>query len=295
MIPPRGFASQKYPLEHKFSYMFGLSAVTETSNSTMCVLLRNVKNVASQSSIEVNRHNTNLNIETGSVCAPMSIIDKLQLELKFSFTNDADINNIKALQFYWMPIFFSFKEKLDAKDDATTTTVEAILSLIQDTTEEDITPLYGNTKLDVGGPASTSVPLSTVHLTESALTHLNMDTSDTQEHVAWDDVLFSKAIQRYTNRGALKACVGKRRYITLTSDRPNRRIFINKFVPKSIRRIMPYSNFIILVHLPINSTNQQFFTPKAGAGSLSELGVVINCQYHEWNSDHYQDMSGTGT
>ncbi len=291
MRPPAGFTSQLFPLVHKFSYMVGLSAVTTAKDTAHMPLIRNYAGVNLPSLTKVNPHNTGLDIETGSICAPMSIIDKLQLELKFTLTSDAVANSIEALNFYWMPIFFSFAEKLDAADDDTGITVKTILGLITDATEEDITPLFLNTKHDVGGPQSTVVPVSTVNLTET-FGILNMDTDLTAEITTWDDDQLSTALERFTNRGALKACIGKRRYIRLTANRSSKKIFINKFVPRSIRRIMPYTYMAIVVHVPSNTSSQQYFTPKTGSANISDLGIVLNCKYHEWNDQHFQDMAG---
>ncbi len=295
LIPPKGFHSELYPLRHKFQYSFGLSAVDAADNSTIMTLVKNYKTLNAPDTIEVNPHNTNFERETGAICQPMSIIDRLSLTMRFSLTKTAETDNMFNVHFQWTPIFFSFPEKLDAADDDTTTTVADILELTKDATQEDVTPTWTGTKLAVAGPSDTAHPVSTSNMTEVFGT-LNLTTDTTMEGVAFDKEVFHSALQYYSNRGALKACLGRTRSVVLTeaSRFSEKTFFIKKFVPRSVRRIMPYSFFGILVHVPLVSEFGQTAIILAGTAAKPHITCRALIQYHEWNIDHYQEKSGTG-
>ncbi len=303
MRPPPGFASELYPLRHKLLYSFGLSCITASQNSAFITIIRNTSDVITNTpkSIVVNPHNTLYVSDAGPAVQKMSIIDKLSLSLRFNLTEHvADKRETSAgtftgdtihhLRMLWRPVFFSFPEKLDAADDDTGTTVAAILGLTKDATFEDVVPLT-TTKLPVQGVSDLSQPVSTVNIAE-VFGDYNMTTDTTMEDHPWDETLFQDAIRRYTNKGALKACVGRTRHVNLTRERPFKNFFIDKFVPRSIRRIMPYSFMGIQINLPIISDIGQDYFADNPATSKAQVGVKCIINYHEWNADHYQDMTG---
>ncbi len=233
---------------------------------------------------------TGFEVETGAVCGPMSIIDKLKLTLKFNLTETAiSTDKFITVNCSWTPIFFSFPEKLDAADLKTTTTVAAILELTKDAGKEDITPAFG-TKLPPEGSSAKLHPISTANFVETAAV-LNLTTDLTMEAVPFDEEVFHNALRYYTNKGALKACIGKTRRMTLsTSGRSFQTYHINKFVPRAIRRIVPYSYFGILLHCPVIADAGAQYQASAGTGNLAHIGVNCTVAYHEWNADHDQDM-----
>ncbi len=293
MIPPRGFKSELYPLSHKILYSFGLCLGGVNTNSAIATLVRNYKtHTTAPKLVEVNPHNLSYVEDTGAVVHTMSIIDKMRLSINFNMTENCKdgADAIYHLKLIWRPIFFSFPEKLDAKDDNTTTDVKTILQLTKDATQEDIVPITTN-KLPVAGPSELSQPLTTVGITESATTHYNMTTDATMEDVAWNETLFQDAIRRYTNKGALKACVGRTRHVHLSRTHPTARFFFNKFVPRSIRRVQPYSFMAILVHLPLESDITQDYQSAGSSATVPHVGCKIICHYHEWNADHFQEMT----
>ncbi len=288
--PPPGFESEKYPLRHKLYYSFGLSAVTGTMNSTYITLVRNYKTLNAPQTIDVNPHHTNFKIETGAVCQPMSIVDRLRMDLRVQLTKLGDSDGI-PLRCSWTPVFFSFPEKLDAADEETGTTVAAILNLLKDATEEDVTPLFNNTKLDITGTSEKPQPISLINMTE-AFAILNMDTDLVAEAVSWDNSVFYDALQFYTNKGALKACIGRTRHMTLDHNHNHQTFRIDKFVPRAIRRIMPYAYFGILCHVPITADQDQYYDGAGLTASKAHIAFQANISYHEWNPDFNQDMVG---
>ncbi len=294
MIPPKGFKAEVYPLYHKQKYSFGLSAFSGAQNSTMAYLIRHTSDIDLQPKvIEVNPHNTNYQEDNGGVVQKMSLIKNFKSSIKFNFTENASVTDKPNLiKFFWRPIFFSFGEKLDAADDDTGTTVKAILHLLKDATFADITSLFDNGKLPTVGTSDLLQPVSTVNQTE-AVVDLNMDVSLGMETVAWDEELFQNAIRRYTNKGALRACVGKTRYVTLSTHKPNVSFNLSG-VPRALKRIVDYAFMAILVHIPLSIDIGQAYQAIALTDSVAHIGCKIITTYEEWNSDHYQDMTGTG-
>ncbi len=287
---PAGFESQKYPLRHRLHYSFGLSVASSTMNSTILSFVRNYKDVTNDpTTIVVNPHNSAFEVETGAICGPMSIIDKLKMTLRFSLTKDWLNNTGYDMKFRWTPIFCSFPEKLDAADDMSTSTVAEILDLTKDATKEDITPTFTD-DLDVTPPSEQAHPMSTANFTEVFGT-MNLTADTVMESVAHDATEFSNAIRYYTNKGALKSCLGRTRHVNLSPNHTSQTFHINKFVPKPVRRIVPYTFFGILIHLPLQSNIDQHFASSAHAASSSDLGIHCHVTYDEWNPDHIQDMT----
>ncbi len=304
MIPPRGFKAEQYPLRHKLLYSFGLSMKGDTQNSAFAMLIHSSSDMdVETNTVQVNPHNTAYETDAGPLVRQMSIIDKLNLSIRFNMTslcNDkahtsglagAEVfsgDGISHIKLLWRPIFFSFPEKLDAADDDTTTTVAAILALTKDATNEDVVPLTTN-KLPVTGPSDLSVPISTVNAVQ-VKEDFNMTTDLTAEDHVWDETLFQEAMRRYTNKGALKACVGRTRFVNLSRQRPYKTFYISKFVPRAIRRIVPYSFMGIQIHMPADSDVDQDYMDATLTGAKAHVGVKLICNYHEWNMDHDQGM-----
>ncbi len=289
MIPPQGFKSEMYPLRHRFKYFFGLSCTTAGMNSCMVTLVKNYKTIVDARTIDVNPHHASFVTETGAVCQPMSIIDKLQLNIKINLTKHGNVTNaLDNLRVLIRPIFFSFPEKLDAVDEKSTATVASILEVVKDATEEDVTPLHGGKLPDIATASDLDHPLSTINLAETTAI-ANLTTDNTMEDVAWDEDTFQTAIKYYTNKGALKACVGKSRSITVSEHRVYT-LNINKFVPRPIRRIVPYTFFGLLIHVPRAPDFGQYYWSESKTASKPDLGVKILCRYDEWHPDMNQKM-----
>jgi len=293
MIPPSGFKSELYPLRHRLQYSVGMSMKTGTMNTVFLTFLRHTNDViaGTPGSIVVNPHNTNYVEDAGPAVCKMSIIDKLSMSLRFNLTEGFKVDSLVNLSFLWRPIFFSFNEKLGAADDDTGTTVESLLALTSDTTFEDVVPLTTN-KMPVIGSSAKNQPVSSVNIAE-VFGDYNMTTNVAMEDQVWDEDLFQSALRRYTNKGALRSMVGRTRHVTLDVNRPWKNFYIDKFVPSAVRRIQPYSFFGIQIHLPLVDSATQSYTSTAVTGSVAHLGVRCLVNYHEWNPDHYQEMSGT--
>ncbi len=305
MIPPRGFKNELYPLRHRVIYSFGLSIKQATMNTAFCTLVRHTNDIiaGTPASIVVNPHNSNYVEDAGAAVTKMSIIDKLRLSIRFNMTLNCNPrhetaagvfggDDVPHLKLLWRPIFFSFPEKLQATDDETGASVATILALTSTDAQEDVVPITTN-KLPVIGNSTLSQPLSTVNIVEVGADDYNMTTNATMEDQVWDEDVFQKMLRRGTNKGALKACVGRTRHVNLTRSSPFKNFYIDKFVPRAIRRVVDRTFFGIQVHMPLESDIGQDYLATTPSGSLAHIGCKIIANYHEWNADHFQDMAGT--
>ncbi len=282
---PKGLKAQEYPLKHRFDYSFGLSAASATQNSTWVTLVRSDKlsTNTNAKTILVNPRNTNVDLETGPLCHDMSIIQNMQIII--SCVKSATNNGGFPFKFSWTPFFCTFGEKYDAVDDDTGTTVASIMQLTKDDTNEDIVPLSTN-KLPVDGNSDKSHPLSTVNLAESALTHYNMTTNATMEDTPFNMENFLLLLNRGSNRGALKSCLGQTRRATLDEDHDTKTYFLKKSVPRPIRRIMPFTFFGLLFHVPIETDIDSYYADTSITADKSNIGFRVLVRYDEWNILH---------
>ncbi len=300
MRPPPGFEAEKYPLRHRLINSFGLSLGDNNKNTAFIPLIHSSLDVdVAPSAVIVNPHNTSYMEDPGPLVRQQSIIDRLKISIKFSMTNLCAPTNetasatwtgddVPALKFLWRPIFNVFPEKLDAADDDTGTTVAAILAMTKDATFEDVVPIT-TANLPSGSPNTLALAASTVNAVQS-FGDFNM-TSDleVEDHVFNEDTL-QNALRRYTNKGALRSCLGRTRHVTLTRQRPYQNVYIDKPVPRAVRRILPYGMFGIQVHVPLDTDEEQLFLSNA-ASAEAHLGCKIITTYDEWNVEHNQDTT----
>ncbi len=292
MIPPRGFKSELYPLRHRFVFGVGLNATTTTQNSTMLSIIRGSADTAmnNPNTIEVNPHNANFLQESGALCHQMSIIDRIQITMKFTLTEDAITDGMKSVTCKYMPIFNSFAEKLSSTDKATSATAASVMELIYDATNQDVTPLYNTVATPVSAGASDIVhPVSTVNDTE-VFGDLNLTTNTALEGITWSNTAFFNAAKFFTNKGAINALHGNQKQVHLTDARPTQRVFIDKFVPRQVRRIVDGSYFGMMFHVPTDATGEQDFYSGALTTAKPHVGIRMMINYHEWNADHIQDI-----
>ncbi len=287
---PRGLESQKHPLKHRFSYAFGLSHITATQNSAWVTLVRSSQDPAmvNPNTIFTNPHNTAVDLETGPLCQQMSIIERIKIIMTFNKHASVNVNNDIKVQF--TPFFCAFPEKYDAADDDTGTTVASIMQLTKDATNKDIVPLSTN-DLPVDGVSELPQPVSTVNDVE-VFGDYNMTTDLIMEDTPFDNEAFQKLIIYGTNKGALKSCLGKTRRFSLSrfGGSTVKSFFFKKFVPRNIRRIVPYTFFGLLIHVPIDSDIDSYYSGASGTGSKPDVGVRVNVRYDEWNEEHLNTM-----
>ncbi len=297
MRPPGGFEAEKYPLRHRIVYSAGLNFAPTLNTVFLPIVMGSLDMDSDAKEIKVNPHNTGYVEDAGPLVRQMSIIDKLTMSLKFNMTEHCLPRNetssaawlgegLQSIHLQWRPIFGSFGEKLDAADQDTLQTVATILGLTHSSNFEDVVPIT-TTKLPIQGASDLPYVASTANAIQ-VIGDMNMSTDFTMEEHVFDEDLFQKAIRRFTNKGALRSCVGRTRHLTLSRNRSYRNYFLEKFVPRAIRRIMPYTFMGIQVHLPEITHASQAYHGSTPGTIYPLIGVSCICNYHEWNSDHDQ-------
>ncbi len=291
-FPPRGLKSQEHPLKHRFDYSFGLSSATDTMNSAWVTLVRgsNEATQANAKTILVNPKNASHDLETGPLCTPMSIVQNIKVIISF---NKSAVNNVNdACKLSVTPFFASFGEKYEVADDDTGVTVKAVMQLTKDDSNEDIVPLTTN-NLDQTGNSNKDHPVSTVNFTEVFGTY-NMTTDMIMEDTPFDMEAFHLILQNGSNniKGALKACLGRTRRFTFHSKTSSvtQNLFIKKFVPRAIRRILPFTYFGLLFHMPIESDIDSYYYDTNQVASKSQVGIRCLVRFDEWHEEHDNTM-----
>ncbi len=299
MRTPRGFEEDKNPLLHRLEYGVGLGISDDSINTVFFPVVHSSNEMdVLADTIQVNPRNSGFEKDAGALCRQNSIIDRMRISLKFSLTRYCDArmesaatvftgDNIQALHFLWRPIFNVYPEKMDAADEKTGDTVAAILGMTKDATFEDVVAVTTNNLPSTAG--SKLHPMSSVNAVQ-VLTDYNMSGDIAMEDHVFDEDLLHTALRSYTNKGALRSCLGRTRHVTLTKQRPYKNFFIDKFVPNAIRRVQPYGMFGIQVHLYEDTdVNQSFITVNPTTG-VAHLGIKAIINYHEWNNEFDQSM-----
>ncbi len=292
--PPSGLKAMEHPLKHKFRYSFGLNCSIGAANTALITLIKNYNGVTDPSTTLVNPKHASVDLETGAICAPMSIIQNLTLSMSFNGLTHQSSDELKGVKFWWMPVFGSFANKWDAIDDIGGADVAAMLQLTKDDSQEDMTPITTN-KLKVLGTSDILTPVSTVNLAEVFDTHLNMTTNLAMEDCPFDAGAFFDLMQYGNNKGALKACVGKIRHGIVGYSGGGvpmqKNYFIRKFVPRPVCRIVPFSYFGIMINVPLVTEHGQTYTEDATLQTTNNhLGIKIHVNYDEWNENHNNAM-----
>ncbi len=296
-FPPKGLKAMEHPLKHRFDYSFGLSGASEGMNSAWVTLVRH-STIATQANVKtilVNPSNASQDLETGPLCTKHSIIQNLNLTIS---CQKSTVNNAnQSFKLSWTPFFASFQEKYLVADEDTGVTVEDVMQLTSAAAEEDVVPLSTN-KLPVDGNSDKSQPFSSVNFAEVFDTHYAMTTNGTMEDTPFDREVFFSLLSHGTNnvKGALKACLGKTRHHIFTTGSTPANVgriktwHIKKFVPRAVRRILPFSFFGILFHVPIETDIDSFYQDTAITASKSNIGIRVLVRYDEWNELHDNTM-----
>ncbi len=291
-FPPKGLKSQEHPLKHRFDYSFGLSAVTATQNSAWVSLVRHTSDatVANARTILVHPDNNDQDIETGPCCTKMSIIQNMTVMI--SMVKSANNNLTMPFKMSITPFFASFPEKYDILDNDSAVSIQSVMQLTKTDpsgAQGDVVPLTTN-KLPVDGVSDKSHPLSTVNLAEAFDTTYNMTTNATMEDTPFNMETFQSLLHHGSAnvRGGLKAVLGRTRRFTFQGKIKGEihNLFIKKFVPRPIRRVVDCTYFGLLFHVPLPVDIDSYYQDGTISPSKSNIGIRVLVRYDEWNEDH---------
>ncbi len=281
--PPRGYGRRDAPLAHNFDYEGSFDISTSTKTGTMLTMMRTSKASNDPQTIEVNRKNSSFAEDIGPLLCYDSLVQKMNTKTDFFMTNHClHVDEIDAIKVFWMPIFGAFKEAWNAEDTVSTIDVAEALELIYDTTNEDVIPDFNGTDMH----AALTHPLSTVTDTE-VFGDYSLTADARLEHNTFQDATFFDAMQYFSNSGKIKKVIGRLQSITLTASRPHKRVNLNKFVPKSVRRANEYLYFGSLIFVPPADNKMQIVMDgEETAGA--HVYFKNHTRYNEWNLDFDQ-------
>ncbi len=282
--PPRGYDSRDFPLPHRFIYDYMLELGVATKNSTMQTYMRTTKKSADPATIPVNPRNSAYAIETGPTICFDSIVAKMTISKLFTLTELAKTDNIGAVKFHTMKIMGAWEDDYTAIDEDTSETIQTILELTMDATNEDVTPKYATNLIGT----TANHPVSNLVDADEAFGDWNLDTNLVMEGVAFNADTMFNALRFFTNGGKLKTLMGKYKTHILSQNRLFSNVFENKFVPKKVQFGVPAMYFGELVHIPLSTEPDQVVPTSQGLTGGGYLSCKTIVSFNEWNKEFDQ-------
>ncbi len=264
---------EQFPREHDFNMSFYLQAEDETKNSTILPIVMQDEGLGAPSALSTNPENAAYTGMPDANCFVDSEINKTFTELTFMLTKGAiETDKIHALNIAFMPIGLAFPEVYDITDEVTTTTIKGVLELTKESTDRQGFPLYTTVKLAEKFSGSATKSAQSPGLT----------TTQVIESVAFDHEIFYDAIHYLKTAEKLKSVVGGLNWVTLTKNKPFRKILIKQ--RSASKRMNPYTFHGVLIHLPIGDSHIQLFD-SGDTSIIDHVLVQFRCRYNEWNQE----------
>ncbi len=279
---PKGYFSTEYPLPHNFETNFSLSVDdTSTNFGTHVIAIMNDLGLVSPDLVIANPEHASFAEVAYAQCHKNSIIDNFSIRIRAKMSKGAiETDGMRDIYFYILPVYTAFKNRLDAADIKTGTTVASIMEISSEDVGKSVVPIYNNVNLSnasvLNAHANTTVPL------------LGMTTDRTLQSITFDTDLFWDAIQYFTNAPMLRQIAGKMMRFHLTRDRGIS--IMMRRLKGMIKRINEYTFCGFLI-----------FAGKAGdkdsmhlAGDVTAIShITFRCdiRYDEWNSEFDQTSS----
>ncbi len=278
---PRGYYQQQFPLPHYFEYNISLQAEDETKNTYIATILRTSEVLIAPENVEVNPKNSTFAEDAGCLIHHGCIVPKISMAMSAVITKGGIVtDNLRYINFKWLPIYTSFLSSLEASDSKTDVQVEDILELEHNVDNKDVTPLMVNIVSN-----QSNQPLSTVGIAE-AFGDYGLTTNAELEPVAFDESLFWDAKNHYSNQGMLNKVTGKFTMVSLTRDKP---YFYssNNFTHPSVKRGNDYTYCGIMFHMPQGNENGQLFDT-GDTSPIDHVDIALRIRFDEWHPQFEQ-------
>ncbi len=282
--PPRGYRSAEYPLPHSTAFGFSLAGVNETKNTTIYSIFHASESAVNPETVEVNPSNAAFAEDAGACIHPGSIIPKVRLTFQAHLTDAAvETDKLRALKFYYMPIYTAFIDTLEAEDTriGATSEIQDIIGLSSNSASKRVLPLYSGT--DMLNPSN--VGLSTIPYTET-FANYGLTTNALIESVAFDKQVWLDALHYYSNQGMLRKVCGPMKQVTVTRDRPFN-FFSNNFTNPMVKRGNPFTFCGIMFHMDLIGSVDQYHAFD-GATDVAHITIGGRVRFDEWNSSFDQ-------
>lgn len=279
--PPRGYEKDEHPLPHNMKIKFSLGM--ETKNETYVPLILNDEGLVNPDLVIANPAHGSFAESNNPYCYHDSIIPRMNITIKARMSKGAvETDKVQELEFYWMPVYTSFLNRLEAADSKTGVTVEGLLELEHETVGKSAYPIWSTTKL-TGHAGDTKIHA------DATTALMGLTTDDSLETVVFSDSQFFDALQYFTNAPMLKKVVGRMHRVRVRKDK----MYVyhsNNFTNSMVKRINDYTFCGILFDLPIGTDSRQIM--EAGdTTDINHLHLSVYTRYDEWNSDFDQTAS----
>ncbi len=276
--PPRGYQRDDQPLPHNLKVKFSLGM--ETKNETYVPLILNDEGLVNPDAVNVNPKHASFAESDNPYCYHGSIIPKMNITIKARLSKaGVETDKVQELEFYWMPVYTSFLNRLEAQDSKSAAQVEDILELQHETVGKSVYPIWSGTKL-TGHAGDIKI-----HATPTTAL-MGLSTTDALESIAFSDNLFYDALQYYTNSSMLKKVIGRMHRVRVRQDK----MYVyhsNNFTNSMVKRINDYTFCGILFDLPLGTDSRQLI--EAGdTTDINHLHLSVFTRYEEWNNDFDQ-------
>ncbi len=279
---PKGYFRTEYPLPHNYPILFQLSLDSTTAKTgTHIPLIQNDLGLVAPDLIIANPEHGSFAEVAHMQCHKNSIIDNLTVRVRAHMAKGAiETDKMRSCDFYILPIYTAFQNRIDAADTKTGISVGDILELTSETTGKSVHPIYNNVNLANGTVltphASTTVPL------------MGMTTDATLEAVSFDEDLFWDAMQFHTSAPMLRKVIGRLQKFHITRDKDITIFF--KGVKGMVKRINEFTYCGLLIFSGKEGAKNSMFVA-GDVTAIPHLTFRVDVRYDEWNAEFDQTSS----
>ncbi len=281
--PPRGYQDMDHPLPHNFNFDadFNIDNAS-TERMTYFPLILNDEGLVNPDTVIANPEHGSFAESNNAYCYKNSIIPRMNVTIRCGLAKAGiETDKLRIVNMFWLPVYTSFLNRLEAADSKTGTKIEAILELEHETTGKSCYPLWSGTDFvyshNIGIHANATTAL------------MGLTTDNGGEDIVFDRELFYDALQYFTNSKMLSKVVGKMHRVTLTRDR----IYLyhsNNFTNPMVKRINEYTFCGIIIGATAAGTFEQHHRP-LDVSDISHWTAQCHVRYDEWNKDFDQTAS----
>ncbi len=271
-----------FPLPHDFLFGFGLTAdnAATTKKSTIVPYLFQDNAIIDYETIKVNPENEDFAVSSRPNCAAGSVVSKAMVSWHAYVPSVA--SEIGTLNFKHMNIHTSMLNRLDAFDKKTGDTVEDILRLQHETTDEQAGPLFNAAKLFEGHNSGNFDYHADVPF---------LSTNQQPEGVNFNLETYFDALHYYTNKEMLKQVTDRMMNFQISIKTKNVRgsdKFIRhtqNVVPSMCKFQNPYTFCGGLFYLPIQGDVNQIISNSDTLTQIEHLTILGRVRFNEFNPD----------
>ncbi len=214
-------------------------------------------------------------------CYPDSEIHNIFTQMTISgqtllFGEGVSGNQIQAINYAYMPIYMTHEDGL-AIDELTSLEVQDILETERDATDRQTTPLWNGVKVDEIVANDSLLATDVFGLT----------TNQKLEHVTFSEQNYYDCLQYMTNSGKLKVCNGGLKWMTLKKGNPVHKI--NFHIRPKTKRMVPYSFFGVMIHIPEADSLRQLVSKNDASADVEHLQIKFTTRFQEWNQGYNFD------